>query len=178
MTNEDDLPGPQQWLSRWLWRRRRTRLAISAALGVAAGVLTALIGSWAYAPAVGWDATALVFTATAWLGIWPMSAQSDILTLLACVASLAAVGIVLVRAHHAHGAAQAMLAGLGLLSVAASWATVHTVFTLRYALMYYADPVGGVDEPGQLARLEERHPAHPEALGPGGQPQVLDGAGT
>ncbi len=160
MTNEDDLPGPRQWRSRWLWRRRRTRLSVSAAFGVAAGVLTAVVGSWTYAPAVGWDATALVFTATAWLGIWPMSAQStaaratredpsratsDILTLLACVASLAAVGIVLVRAHHAHGAAQAMLAGLGLLSVAASWATVHTVFTLRYALMYYTDPVGGVD---------------------------------
>ncbi len=29
-------------------------------------------------------------------------------------------------------------------AVAVSWFTVHTIFTLRYALLYYADPVGGV----------------------------------
>jgi len=38
-----------------------------------------------------------------------------------------------------------MLAGLGLLSVAVSWFTVHTIYALRYALLYYAEPVGGVD---------------------------------
>ena len=40
-----------------LWRERSTRLALSAALGVAA-VITAVFGL-AYAPAVGWDVTAL-----------------------------------------------------------------------------------------------------------------------
>jgi uncharacterized membrane protein len=54
-------------------------------------------------------------------------------------------GFVLVRAHTVHGVAQGMLAALGLLSVAVSWLTVHTIFTLRYALLYYSDPVGGVD---------------------------------
>ena len=163
MTNEDDQADMPPWLAGWLWRQRRTRLAVSAAIGVVAGVLTAAFGSWIYAPAVGWDAMALVFTATVWLGIWPLSKQatasratredpsratSDVLTLCAAVASLAAVGILLVRAHHSHGATQAMLAGLGLLSVAVSWATVHTIFTLRYALMYYTEPVGGVDFKG------------------------------
>jgi uncharacterized membrane protein len=160
MTHEDDQTEMPQWLSNWLWRQRRTRLAISAAFGIAAGAITAVFGSWAYAPAIGWDATALVFTATVWFGIWPMSAQttasratredpsrttSDLLTLGAAVASLAAVGVVLVRAHHAHGADQAMLAGLGLVSLAVSWATVHTIFTLRYAQLYYTEPIGGVD---------------------------------
>ncbi len=160
MSNEDDLPGAQQWLSRWLWRRRRTRLGISAAIGAVAAALVAAFGNWVLAPAIGWDATALVFTATVWLGIWPQSARttarratredpsraaSDVLTLCASVASLAAVGIVLVRAHNAHGADRAMLAALGLLSVAVSWLTVHTIFTLRYAQLYYAEPVGGVD---------------------------------
>ena len=65
--------------------------------------------------------------------------------LCACVASLAAVGLVLVRAHAVHGLTQGMLASLGLLSVAVSWLTVHTIFTLRYALLYYIEPVGGVD---------------------------------
>lgn len=65
--------------------------------------------------------------------------------LCAAVASLAAVGIVLVRAHDATGLDKGMLAGLGFLTVAVSWATVHTIFTLRYALLYYTEPVGGVD---------------------------------
>jgi uncharacterized membrane protein len=44
-----------------------------------------------------------------------------------------------------------MLAAFGLISIAISWFTVHTIFTLRYALLYYQDAEGGVnfnqDEP-------------------------------
>jgi uncharacterized membrane protein len=36
-------------------------------------------------------------------------------------------------------------AGLGIASVAGAWAVVHTVFTLRYALLYYTDDAGGID---------------------------------
>jgi uncharacterized membrane protein len=157
VNDPSDMP---QWLARWLWRQRRTRLAVSAAIGLVAGVLTAVFGSWIYGPAIGWDAMALVFVSTVWLGIWPMSADftaaratredtsrtvSDVLTLCAAVASLAAVGIVLVRAHHSVGEKQIMLATLGLASIAVSWLTVHTIFTLRYALLYYTEPVGGID---------------------------------
>ena len=160
MTDQDHLAGQAHPLARWLWRRRRTRLMFSAAVGVVATALAAALGSWIYAPAIGWDATAIFFTATVWLGIWPLPAEttaaratredpsraaSDVLMLCACVASLAAVGVVLVRAHAVHGVTQGMLAALALLSVAASWLTVHTIFTLRYALLYYRDPVGGVD---------------------------------
>jgi len=38
-----------------------------------------------------------------------------------------------------------LAAGLGVLSVAASWVIVHTVYTLRYAAEYYGDPIGGID---------------------------------
>jgi uncharacterized membrane protein len=160
MSIEDDEGEMPPWLSRWLWRQRRTRLAISAGVGVIAGVLTAAFGSWIYAPAVGWDAMALLFTTTVWLGIWQMSprltsqratrednsrATADILTLGASVASLAGVAIVLVRAHHTTGMDRGLLAALGVLTVAVSWATVHTIFTLRYAQLYYTDPVGGID---------------------------------
>src|SRR5271170_7966687 len=115
MTHEDDRLEAPRWLQMWLWRQRRTRLAISAVIGVGAGLLTAFFASWVYAPAVGWDAMALIYTGTIWFGIWPRSAEatavrvtkednsratSDVLTLFAAVASLAAVGIVLVRAHH------------------------------------------------------------------------------
>src|SRR5258708_2441015 len=76
MSNQDDLPGSRQWLSRWLWRQRRTRLAVSAGIGAVAAALTAVFGSWPFAPAVGWDATAVVFPATVWHGIWPLSAHT------------------------------------------------------------------------------------------------------
>ena len=32
-----------------------------------------------------------------------------------------------------------------MISVAVSWFTVHTVFMLRYALLYYTAPTGGID---------------------------------
>ncbi len=158
MKDPDELAG--QWLAGWLWRRRRTRLVMSAILGLIAAVLTATFGNWLFAPALGWDVTAILFTATTWLGIWPLSAEttaaratredpsraaSDVLTLCASVASLAAVALVLARAHSAHGAERAMLASLGAVSVAVSWLTVHTIFTLRYALLYYTGPIGGID---------------------------------
>ncbi len=160
MSIQDEGPERQSLVSRLLWRQRRTRLALSAAIGAIAVVITVFVGNWLFSPAIGWDATAIVFTSSVWFGIWPLSAQttaaratredpsratSDILTLCAAVASLAAVGIVLVQAHEAHGLQQGMLAFLGLLTVAVSWLTVHTIFTLRYAQMYYAAPVGGID---------------------------------
>jgi hypothetical protein len=37
------------------------------------------------------------------------------------------------------------LAALGVASVALTWFTVHSLFTLRYARMYYTPPVGGTD---------------------------------
>ena len=43
----------------------------------------------------------------------------------------------LVEARSAQGADKALLAALGLLSIGVSWWTVHTIFTLRYALLSY-----------------------------------------
>ena len=37
-----------------------------------------------------------------------------------------------------------MLASLAVVSVAVSWLSVHTIFTLRYALLYYTQPVRGI----------------------------------
>ena len=35
--------------------------------------------------------------------------------------------------------------GFGLISIVLSWAVVHTLYTLRYAALYYADQEGGID---------------------------------
>src|SRR5215469_8288987 len=160
MSDPSDPVKPPSTLERWMWRRRRARLAASAALGAAATALVAVFGSWIYAPAIGWDVTALVFTGSTWAAVWPLSAEqtsqratredpsratSDLLTLCACVASLGAVAVVLVRAHSVQGVDRGLLAALGLVSIGVSWLTVHTIFALRYALLYYSEPVGGVD---------------------------------
>jgi uncharacterized membrane protein len=75
----------------------------------------------------------------------PDRALTDLLLLSAAVASLVAVGFVLVRTGQQHGTQELLRVGLGLVSVVLSWALVHTVFTLRYAQLYYAGDDGGID---------------------------------
>jgi uncharacterized membrane protein len=75
--------------------------------------------------------------------------------LVASIAALVAVGFALVRAGQATGGTKALLIGLGATSVVVSWLVVHTVFMLRYARLYYGDPVGGInfndqDDPAYL----------------------------
>jgi uncharacterized membrane protein len=128
--------------------------------GLCVAVVTGAAGAWGYAPLAGWDSAALVFTAWVWLAIRPMGssetashatredpgrAATDLIVLIASVASLGAVGLVLVRASAASGVQQSLIAGLGVASVALSWFTVHTLFTLRYARLYYTGEDGGVD---------------------------------
>ncbi len=111
-------------------------------------------------PAIGWDAGALAFLVWTWLSIGPMSAQdtaahatredpsrpvSDVVLIAAAVVSLGAVGIVLVQANSEQGAAQDLLAAVGVATVALSWLVVHTVYTLQYARLYYSDEPGGID---------------------------------
>lgn len=129
-------------------------------VGAIAGVATGLAGLWGYAPVVGWTAAALTFSAWIWRVITRMSAgdtaahatwedpsraTTEVLILGANLASLAAVGFVLIRANSLQGAARGLLAGLALASVAASWLLVHTLYTLRYARLYYSGPNGGVN---------------------------------
>jgi uncharacterized membrane protein len=68
-----------------------------------------------------------------------------VIVLIAAVASLAAVGFILIKATSAQGASQDLLAGAGVGSVTLSWFTVHTLFALKYARLYYTGAHGGID---------------------------------
>ncbi|MGH3528142.1 MAG: DUF1345 domain-containing protein [Pseudonocardiaceae bacterium] len=109
---------------------------------------------------VGWDLAALIYITWLWSTIRNRDARdtaqratitdpdrtvTDLLLLSAAVASLVAVGFVLVRAGQQHGIQELLRVGLGLVSVVLSWGLVHTVFTLRYAQLYYAGADGGID---------------------------------
>jgi uncharacterized membrane protein len=127
---------------------------------VGAAMMAGLLGFWWVAPLVGWDVAAVVLVG--WIGASVLSldgqatcrvassedpgrAVADALLLMASAASLVAVGFSLIQAGRATGTSQEALAGLGVLSVILSWTVVHTVFMLRYARLYYAEPRGGVD---------------------------------
>ncbi|MDQ1731553.1 MAG: hypothetical protein QOK10_1712 [Pseudonocardiales bacterium] len=137
-----------------------TRLAISAVLGVAAALATVFLGSSRYAPAIGWDAAVITLLAWTWFTIWPQGADntaehatredptralSDVLLLSAAVVSLAAVAFLLSQGGSAKGTAQDLVAGVGVATVALSWFVIHTVFVLRYAMLFYSGHEGGVN---------------------------------
>ena len=130
------------------------------AVGVFAAVLTGLLGAWLLAPAIGWAAAAILYIGWVWVTIWRMDAATtaahatredpargitDVLLILASLASLGSILIVLLQARVAAGPGQVLLAALAVVGVALSWVLVHTLFTLRYASLYYADDDGGVD---------------------------------
>jgi len=52
---------------------------------------------------------------------------------------------VLFGAGQADGNLRYIQAGFALLSIFVSWTLIHTVFTLKYARLYYSDEVGGID---------------------------------
>jgi uncharacterized membrane protein len=146
--------------SGWRAVTARNRLVVMIVVGAVVAVVVALQAPWPYALLAGWDTAALIFTAWVWLMMASMNsadtaahatqeepgrAQTDVLVLLSSVASLIAVGYVLVQAGSEKGGTQDLLAGLGVLSVALSWFAVHTLFSLRYARLYYGGKPGGIN---------------------------------
>jgi uncharacterized membrane protein len=75
----------------------------------------------------------------------PSASIRDLLVLGAAVVSLIGVAFIVIAAGNAHGLTKGLLVTLGVVTVALSWAVVHTSFTLRYARLYYANPKGGID---------------------------------
>lgn len=138
----------------------RTKLLVSLGAAIAAGTAAAVAGAGRAAPLIGWDILAVVFCGWVRSTLWRLDAEStasharreepsrdlaDLVLVGAAVASLGAVGVVLVGAGSAGGSLKYAEAGLALVSVFVSWTLVHTVFTLKYARLYYAGTPGGID---------------------------------
>jgi uncharacterized membrane protein len=138
---------------------RSVHIGIAAIVGAGAATVIGLTAGWQYAPAGGWIATAAVYLVWTWASVSPMSAAAiellvrkrhparrpaDTIVLIASVASLGGVAYLLV-ASKAKGPDATIAATVGFLSVIASWLAVQAVYTLRYAVLYYTEPVGGVD---------------------------------
>jgi uncharacterized membrane protein len=139
--------------------RSSARLAVMLVGGVVTAVAVGLTGNAAYAPSLGWAAASLIYLVWVWSVIGRLSsaataahaaredsgrAASDALVLAATLASFGGVVLILLDAGSAEGIAKAGIIAVALGSIALSWFLVHTLFTLRYAFLYYRDR-GGVD---------------------------------
>lgn len=128
------------------------RSVIAAAFGAVAAGIAAVLVPWQVTIVIGWSTAAAVYCVRVWSVLFAMDARTtaahatreddsrfavDLTLLAACVASLVAVGLTLVKAGATGGTAKAAITGVAVLSVVLSWAVVHTVFTLRYGHLYY-----------------------------------------
>jgi uncharacterized membrane protein len=137
------------------------RVAIGSAVGIAAAALARAEGtSWAVAALCASNCAALVFIVWVWVTVVGSDAAAtarrarsedasraaaEAVLIAAGAASLIAVAFTLVQAGDAHGATRGFLTALAIGSVALAWTSIHTVFMLRYARLYYSPPDGGIN---------------------------------
>jgi uncharacterized membrane protein len=132
----------------------------SVAVGVLVAVALAWIAPWQLAVLAGWDLAAAIVLARVWFSVGRFDADetrafatreddsrasADLLLITASVASLGGAAAGLLKAHHSDHALDVLLTVASVLTVALSWAVVHTVFALRYAHEYYTATPGGID---------------------------------
>ncbi|MEE6259739.1 DUF1345 domain-containing protein [Plantactinospora sonchi] len=135
-------------------------MTVITVVGLCVGIPTTLLHSPVMGPLIGWDAAAVTYLIWAWLVLWPRTWQEtaelavredpsravrDVVLLVAGLASLLAIGILLATDQSVRGVERDFHIGLGIVSVLLSWTVVHTVFTARYARLYYTGEDGGVD---------------------------------
>lgn len=127
--------------------------AIGAGLaGVAAWMVTKELG---YVLLAAWDGFIVAFLAVLWRDLRghtskstaaaamrdePGRSLSDIVLLVSSVASLGAIGVLLAVPHK-----PVAVVLFAIVSVVLSWAMVHSIYMLRYAVLYYGVHKGGID---------------------------------
>jgi uncharacterized membrane protein len=141
------------------------RVIVGASLGLVVAAIALLAGaSWSVAALFAEDVAALVFLVWVWATIpradaaatsrlargedaSPVAAEAVLLG--AGAGSLLAVVFTLGQAGRAAGPDRGLLITLGIVSVALAWSSVHTIYLLRYARLYYSPPEGGIDFHGE-----------------------------
>jgi uncharacterized membrane protein len=150
--------GPTLAIGHRSWQR----VAIAAIAGILVGVLAGLMAGWDYTPPVSWITAGTVFLARTWYVIGRMDQPTtaahasreepgvlvaELVVLIASVASLGGVAYLLGQHGASTGWAGTLRALIGVASVAVAWLVVHTLYTLRYARLYYVGEDGGIDFP-------------------------------
>jgi uncharacterized membrane protein len=133
------------------------QVLLSALIGLISGIIIGILVGWKYAPLAAWDIAAIIFLLWVWPVVFSTNAEqtarlalrenpdrtsADVLLVLASVVSLAAVGVLVAQAKSTGGTGQIIEVGLGVASVIVSWAVIHTVYTLKYARLFYKNQSG------------------------------------
>lgn len=134
------------------------RLLVASVLGGAVAVAVGNTVGWRFAIA-GWVVAAGVYVGWTRFILAGMDAEqtcryatredptrsvAELITMSASVASLGGVGYVVAAASRS-GTGAVAAAVVGVLTVAASWFVVHTIFTVHYARLYYSGEPGGIN---------------------------------
>jgi uncharacterized membrane protein len=135
------------------------QVSVCVLAGLVVAGATAVFGPGWSAPLVGWDTAAATYVSWTWILVGrmdpivtaehagiedPTRSGADLLLLCAGVASLVAVGFVIVHGADAEGLTKFVLTVFGIGSIVVSWLVVHTTYTLRYAKLFYDSTPGGV----------------------------------
>lgn len=134
------------------------RFWIALVVGLAAGILTwTLLQRWQVALLAVVIVAAAISVVWALIVLWPMDPEQtrarassedmddelgDVAMLLVLVASLSAIGILLISANDED---KGIYAGLCIGAILTVWAMLHTIYAARYARIYYQDAPGGID---------------------------------
>jgi uncharacterized membrane protein len=136
----------------------RRRVLSSAAVGLLVGAGLAWVVPWQLAVLVGWDVVAILVLVRVWFNVGRFScdetkefatrednsrASAQFLLVAASLASLGGAAFALLKENQSGPTLEAMLTAGSVLTVALSWAVVHTVFALRYAHEYYTPTLPG-----------------------------------
>ncbi len=154
------LPPPTLYHRSLGWHAPALRRAvIVAVIGAIVAIVVVQFAAWELAVIVGWDASALTFLITT----WPIIIRTDgertqqlatvedqtrssatLLLLGASLASLLGVGFALSLAGHQSGTDRVLLVGVVVVTVTLSWTVANTVYTLRYAHLYFSSATPGI----------------------------------
>ena len=141
-------------------RQSRTRYVVMGVAGAVVAAIVVAVGYASIAAAAGWSAACIVYLVWIWATIRRMDApttkvhayredptrtMSDVLLVVASVASLIVTMFVLVLTSSEGSVEKDILGGVAILSVVLSWLLIHTLYTLRYAVLYYSGQQGGID---------------------------------
>jgi uncharacterized membrane protein len=148
------------------------RLIVGVVVGLIAGELAPGRFGSTLKVIAAWDGAALAMTALAWsfimragparTRVWAASTDPGRLVIggfviVASAFSLLATGYALRGARTCPVGGRDLFLLLGLVAVAAAWLLTHTMYTLRYAHLYYRD---GMEREGGLAFPGGGHPAY------------------
>jgi uncharacterized membrane protein len=142
------------------WHAHAMRRALTIiAVGVVVTLVLLAFVPWELAAILGWDAAATTFIVTA----WHLISQADsadtqrlageasdtrtrgtVLLVLVCLLGLIGAGFALGFARTQGESFRWLLIGIAALTVALSWAMLNTVYTLRYAHLYYGPKLPGI----------------------------------